>query len=71
MVNFGMMISLAGYFLQHLKSRILGNWFRITALVLTVLSFLSFAAGFVNMIETPTAQRAMLMVMFLYMINGY
>ena len=66
-----MMISLAGYFLQHLKSRILGNWFRITALVLTVLSFLSFAAGFVNMIETPTAQRAMLMVMFLYMINGY
>ncbi|MCX2718652.1 hypothetical protein [Lentiprolixibacter aurantiacus] len=71
MVNFGMMVSLAGYYMLHWKSRVLSNWLRISALTLTTLAFLSFLAGFLNIIEASTAQKAMLFVMFLYVINGY
>lgn len=71
MVNFGMMVSLAGYLILHWNSRVLSNWLRVAALVLASLAFLSFLAGFVNIIETSTAQKAMLLVMFLYLINGY
>lgn len=71
LVNFGMMISLAGYLILHWKARILSNWLRVSALILATLALLSFLAGFVNLIESSTAQRAMLLVMFLYIINGY
>ena len=71
MVNFGMMISLAGYLILHWHSRVLSSWLRVAALVLASSAFLSFLAGFVNIIETSTAQKAMLLVMFLYIINGY
>jgi hypothetical protein len=71
MVNFGMMVSLAGYLILHWKSRVLSNWLRIAALILAAIALLSFAAGFLNIIETSTAQKAMLLVMFLYLINGY
>lgn len=71
MVNFGMMVSLAGYFILHWKSPVLSNWLRIAALVLAALGFLSFLAGFANIIETSTAQKAMLLVMLLYVINGF
>lgn len=71
MVNFGMMISLAGYFILHWQSRVLNKWLRVCALILSILAFLSFLLGFVNIIEASTAQKAMLLVMFLYVINGY
>ena len=71
MVNFGMMISLAGYLILHWNSRILSKGLRAAALILASLAFLAFAAGFLNIIETSTAQKAMLLVMFLYIINGY
>ena len=70
-VNFGMMISLAGYLILHWNARILSNWLRVSALILATLALLSFLAGFVNLIESSTAQRAMLLVMFLYIINGF
>ena len=71
MVNFGMMISLAGYLILHWNSRVLSKGLRATALILASLAFLAFASGFLNIIETSTAQKAMLLVMFLYIINGY
>lgn len=71
MVNFGMMLSLAGYLILHWSSRVLSNWLRVSALILATLAFLSFTAGFLNIIETTIAQKAMLLVMFLYVINGY
>ena len=71
MVNFGMMVSLAGYLILHWKSRVLSNGLRISALILAALAFLSFLAGFMNILEASTAQKAMLLVMFLYIINGY
>jgi len=71
MVNFGMMISLAGYVILHWKSRVLNKGLRAAALILATLAFLSFSAGFINIIETTVAQKAMLLVMFLYVINGY
>ena len=71
MVNFGMMISLAGYLILHWNSRILSKGLRATALILASLAFLAFASGFLNIIDTSTAQKAMLLVMFLYIINGY
>jgi hypothetical protein len=71
MVNFGMMVSLAGYFILYWKSQVLSNWLRVAALILAAISFISFAAGFVNIIETSTAQKAMLLVMLLYVINGF
>ena len=71
MVNFGMMISLAGYLILHWKSRVLSKGLRVAALILAALAFLSFAAGFINIIESTMAQKAMLLVMLLYLINGY
>jgi len=71
MVNFGMMISLAGYLILHWNARILSKGLRVAALILASLAFLAFASSFLNIIETSTAQMAMLLVMFLYIINGY
>lgn len=71
MVNFGMMVSLAGYLILYWKSRVLSKGLRVAALMLATLAFLSFTAGFLNIIETTTAQKAMVLVMFLYVINGY
>lgn len=71
LVNFGMMVSLAGYLILHWTSRALPKWLRIAALILATLGFLPFAAGFLNLIESSTAQNAMLFVMFLYLVNGY
>ena len=71
MVNFGMMVSLAGYLILHWKSRVLSNWLRVAALILATLGFLSFAAGFLDIIDSSTAQKAMLLVMLLYVINGF
>ena len=71
MVNFGMMISLTGYLILHWKARILSHWLRISALILSTLALISFLAGFLNFIESSTAQKAMFLVMFLYIINGY
>jgi hypothetical protein len=71
LVNFGMLISLFGFIILHLKARVLKSWLRLTALVIAVISFLSFGAGFINLIEASDAQKAMFLVMFLYIINGY
>ncbi len=71
LVNFGMLISLCGFIILHLKARILKSWLRLTALAIAVISFLSFGAGFINLIEASDAQKAMFLVMFLYIINGY
>ena len=71
MVNFGMMISLAGYLILHWNARILSKGLRVAALILASLAFLAFASSFLNIIDTSTAQKAMLLVMFLYIINGY
>ena len=70
LVNFGMMISLAGNIILHWRSRILKPWLRLAAILLASISFLSFVAGFVNIIDPQSAQKAMLVVMFLYIING-
>lgn len=71
LVNFGMLISLCGFIILHFKARILKSWLRLIALAIAVVSFLSFGAGFINLIEASDAQKAMFLVMFLYIINGY
>ena len=71
MVNFGMMVSLAGYLILHWKSRVLNKVLRVAALILATLALLSFTAGFINIIEATTAQKAMLLVLLLYVLNGY
>jgi hypothetical protein len=71
MVNFGMMVSLAGYLILHWRSRLLSKGLKAAALILAALGLLSFTAGFVNVIETATAQKAMIFAMLLYLINGY
>ena len=71
LVNFGMLVSLCGFIILHLKAKILKNWLKITALIIAFVSFLSFGAGFINLIEASDAQKAMFLVMFLYIINGY
>jgi len=71
LVNFGMLISLCGFIILHLKARILKSWLRLTALAIATISFLSFGAGFINLIGASNAQKAMFLVMFLYIINGY
>ena len=71
LVNFGMMISLAGNLILHWEARVLQNWLRMAALILATLAFIGFFAGFINLIDTSTAQKAMVFVMLLYVINGY
>ena len=66
-----MMVSLAGYFVLHWQARVLMYWLRVAILVLAALAFLSFAAGFVHLIGAASAQKAMVLVMLLYIINGY
>ncbi|MDY2588111.1 hypothetical protein [Winogradskyella aquimaris] len=71
LVNYGMMVSLVGYLILHWKARILSNWLRVLAIILSTLALISFFGGFVNIIDSSTAQKAMLLVMCLYIINGY
>ena len=70
LVNFGYLISLGGFFTLHWNQKILAVWLRITALVLSTLSFLAFLAFFVDLISSTVAQKAMLLVILLYIING-
>lgn len=65
LVNFGLLVSLAEYFVLHRQPGSGGppsSWKRW-------LSFL-LAVGFVNLLDAATAKKAMILVMLRYVING-
>ncbi len=70
MVNSGLMISLAGFIGLHWNLRILPKWIHLTAFFLAVIGFSSFVLSFLGQLPYVQAQKAMLAVTFLYLING-
>jgi len=71
MVTFGLMLSLAGFFMLHLRLHIIPKWMRLLALLLSVAGFISYLAAFIGFITDKQAQLVMFLVTFLYPINAY
>jgi hypothetical protein len=69
-VTFGLMFAMAGFFLMHLKLRILPKWLHVLAMIIAAVGFLSYFAAFAGLITNKEAQMSMLFVTFLYFING-
>ncbi|MEX0290020.1 MAG: hypothetical protein AB3N14_13000 [Flavobacteriaceae bacterium] len=71
LITFGMVVSLGGYIVLYSGDTFLSKWLRVTAIGLASISLLIFGAGFIGRIGQSNAHRAMLIVMLLYLINGY
>ncbi len=71
MVTYGLMLSLAGFFLLHLKLKVLPKWMHLLAMVLAAAGFLSYFSAFIGLITDKQAQIIMFPVTFLYLINAY
>lgn len=71
LVNFGMLISLCGFLRFYWEVTILKKWLRITAIIASTLGLLSFGASFFEIISQTEAQKTMLLVIILYLINAY
>jgi hypothetical protein len=69
-VNFGFLISLAGFILLHWQNDTLNSWLHKLAFLLALIAGLAFGAAFLGMISQSEAQMSMILVMLLYLING-
>lgn len=70
-VNFGFFISLSGFTLLHWHNDVLKHWMHKLGFVLALLATFAFGAGFIGVISTTVAQKAMPLVILLYLVNGY
>ncbi len=69
-VNFGFLISLAGFALLHWQNDVLYSWLHKLAAFLALIAGLAFGAAFIGIISQSEAQMSMILVMLLYIINA-